>query len=194
MSTGLEKLQWDLEILEAMAADMAAYLDGETLYWQLSQGDMPKLTLGGYLMRQQRLQALRPYLSDGEQTRLTTAVTEFNEALQEKIVRSEHRAHEELGVRARQWGTYMNDVQSHVPTAAVNYGTAVENRLMIAALIQFLQTPPYQLEAGHAQNVKMLDGTLRSHWHTGAFVWADEWAAAYPADEYWWLYGRPKGR
>lgn len=191
MSTGLEKLHKDLDILAAMASEMDDYLKSDVRYWPMAHGEMPKLSLGGFLVRCQRLTRLSHLLSEVEQARLETAVLEFNDAATEKIVQTEKHAHEELGVRARQWAGYLNDVQRETHVAAVNYETAVENRLMIAALIQFLQTPPYRLDAHVIQNLDALDRGLHQHWQEGPFVWTEEWAAAYPEATYWWLYGRP---
>jgi len=192
MATSLEKLQWDLDILVTMAAEMEDYLKSDVLYWQMAHGDMPKLTLGGYLLRQYRLRLLVALLAEEQKIRLDTAVTQFKEALVEKVVRTEKRAHEELGVRCRQWGTYMNDVKRETALAAVNYETAVENRVAITALIDFLHNPPYQMGSVKTDSLKMMDSALRNHWAAGDFVWPDEWAAAYPQDKYWWLYGRPR--
>jgi hypothetical protein len=191
MSTGWEKLRRDLDVLAAMASEVDDYLKSDVRYWPMAHGDMPKLSLGGFLVRCQRLTRLSHWLNEAEQARLETAVTQFNDAAADKIVRTEKHAHEELGVRARQWASYLNDVQRETHVAAVNYETAVENRLMITALIQFLQNPPYQLDAHVIRNLDTLDRGLRLHWQEGPFVWAEEWAAAYPKEAYWWLYGRP---
>ncbi|MCP4356871.1 MAG: hypothetical protein GY796_02500 [Chloroflexi bacterium] len=192
MVTSLEKLQWDLDILETMADEMEDFLKSDVLYWQMTHGNMPKLTLGGYLLRQYRLRHLADLLDAGQRDRLDTAVAQFQAALVEKVVVTEKRAHEELGVRCRQWGTYMNDVKRETALAAVNYETAVENRAAIAALIDFLHNPPYQMGNVKTDSLKMMDSALRIYWVAGSFVWPTEWAAAYPQDKYWWLYGRPK--
>lgn len=192
MSTGQEKLQWDLKILAAMATEMDAYLKSETLYWQMGYSDMPKLTLGGFLLRRHRLLNLAELMNEDEWLVMEKAIAQFNDALSDKIVRTEKRAHEELGVRSRQWGTYLSDVQRHAPQAAVNYATAVENRAMISAITAFLQTDPFQLEAHVLGNTEALDKALHNHWQPGEFIWPEEWQTAYPPDEFWWLYGRPK--
>ncbi len=192
MSTDLEKLHRDLDILLAMATEMTEYLNSAVLYWPMTRGDMPRLTLGGYLMRQHRLLALANLLTEAEWGLLETAVTRFNEALTDRVVRAEQRANEELGVRARQWGTYLNDVQREAALAAVNYETAVENRAMLAALIHFLQGEPYRLEAKATNHIYMLDQGLRNHWQVGEFIWPPAWQPAYPQADYWWLYGRPR--
>lgn len=192
MSPKVDKVHEDLKILTAMAAEMDDYLKSETLYWPMIHGDMPKLTLGGYFMRQHRLFHLTDALNDQERARLETAVQQFQQALAEKVVRAEQHAHEELGVRARQWGTYLNDVQRERALAAVNYETAVENRVMAEALVHFLRTPPYELEGSAARNLQMMDAGLRRYWQPGDFVWPPVWQKAYPEAAYWWLYGRPR--
>ncbi|MBX3055059.1 MAG: hypothetical protein KF770_01180 [Anaerolineae bacterium] len=192
MSPTVDIVHEDLDVLAAMAAEMDDYLKSDVLYWPMVHGDMPRLTLGGYLMRQHRLQYLADMLNEAEREKWDTAVHQFQAALAEKVVRTEQRAHEELGVRARQWGTYLNDVQRERAVAAVNYETAVENRVMAAALVHFLQTAPYELEAGAVPNLEMLDAGLRPYWQPGEFVWPPAWEKAYPQAEYWWLYGRPR--
>ena len=123
---GIEKLHRDLEVLEAMAVAMDDYLRSDVLFWPLSDGDLPRLTLGGYLMRQHRLLELRDLLDKAEQERLHAAVQEFYAALEEKIVRTERKAHEELGARLRQWQQYLREIKNGVGVAY--YASAVETR------------------------------------------------------------------
>ena len=58
MHDGNERLAQDVTTLGAMAGQMADYLDSEILFWPLGRGDMPMLTLGGYLLREHRLPTL----------------------------------------------------------------------------------------------------------------------------------------
>ena len=192
MSNEIEKLRQDLEILAAMAEEMDSYLRSEVLFWPMTKAAMPRLTLGGYLMRQHRLTALQRLLTEEEQNRLQAVIKQFNMALVEKIVRFEQRAHQELEARLRQWGEYLNDLARESGGSGAYYATAVEPRAMVAALINKLQLPPYQLEERIPQQVAMHDNNLRRRWQSGEFVWPEEWQPAYPKGEYWWLYGRPK--
>lgn len=192
MSDGLGKLRQDLEILSAMAAEMESYLKSDVLFWPMAIGNMPRLTLGGYLMRQHRLVALGSLLSEAETAKLDSAVRQFNEALVEKIVRLEQRANKELEARLRQWGEYLNDLSRSKESGGAYYGTAVETRAMITALVNKLSLPPYKLESRITQQVAMFDNNLRRRWQSGDFVWPEEWQPAYPEKSYWWLYGRPK--
>jgi hypothetical protein len=186
------KLHEDLEVVEAMAAEMDEYLRSDVLFWPMVKGNLPRLTLGGYLMREHRLLALRDQLDTADQARLDAAVERYNQALVEKIVRFEARAHEELHARLRQWGEYLKDVQHDSTSARDYYPSAVESRAMIAALLEKLGLPPYQLEANVTRELDFYDRTLRNHWQPGDFVWPDSWRPAYPETAYWWLYGRPR--
>jgi hypothetical protein len=63
---------------------------------------------------------------------------------------------------------------------------------MITALVNKLKLPPYQLESRIPQQINMYDSNLRRRWHSGGFVWPEEWQPAYPEAVYWYLYGKPK--
>jgi hypothetical protein len=187
---GTEKLKQDLKTLEAMSAEMDAYLRSDVLFWPMRQSDLPRLTLGGYLMREHRLLELRDLLDADEQKRLHEAVSQYHEALQEKIVRLETKAHEELEARQRQWQEYLREVKRG--QGVDYYETSVETRAMIAALTAQLKVEPYELQPRIAQRTALLDRELRRYWEPGAFVWPQAWEPAYPETIYWWLYGRPR--
>jgi hypothetical protein len=190
MDIGAEKLGRDLDIAEAMALEMGEYLDSDVLFWPMAQhATMPALTLGGYLMREQRLLALADQLSEVDRERLTTTIQRFNEALANRVVRFETKGNAELEARLRQWQEYLRDLDRGMADKTSNYSTAVETRAMIDALIKRLEMPPYQLTKRSLDHLAVLDTTLRDRWRPGDFVWPDGWQAAYPPREDWWLYG-----
>jgi len=187
---GIEKLQKDLSALEVMATEMDEYLRSDVLFWPLAHGDMPRLTLGGFLARQHRLLELRDTLSMQEQDRLHKAINNYHLALEEKVVRFEKKAHEELEARLRQWQTYLGEAKQGAGVAY--YESAVEPRAMIEALLAQLRVQPYRLQENLPQKLALLDRELRKIWEPGEFVWPQEWKAAYPREKYWWLYGYPR--
>lgn len=189
-----DKLRQDLKILEAMAAEMDEYLRNGNLFWPLSDSSLPRLTLGGYLMRQHRLLALRHQLSDTDQERLAAAVAQFDEALEEKVVALEQRAHEEVRARLRQWNEYLKELRDPSMSAGDYYRSAVETRAMLAALVNQLESPPYRLDRRVLNELASFDRVLANYWEAGEFIWPEEWAEAYPRQRYWWLYGRPRAR
>jgi len=190
MTDGIQKIEQDVVILAAMADQMDDYLKSDILFWKMGQSGMPMLTLGGYLMRQYRLLTLSDLLSEVKQKEVETAVIQFNTVLVEKIVRFEAKAHTELEARMRQFEAYLRDLRNGQATG-VNYGTAVEPRAMIAALVDKLRMAPYQLDRQVPTRVENLDRNLRQRWVPGDFIWTEAWQPAYPIGEFWWLYGKP---
>ena len=81
----------DLLILEEMAGNMKPYLISNATNWTIPRANMPKLTIGGYLMRQQRLLVLEDCLNSEDKARLWAAIQKFDEALVERVVRFETR-------------------------------------------------------------------------------------------------------
>ena len=190
-SPGLEKLAQDLETLTAMAEQMMDYIPSDVMFWPLHSLAMPRLTLGGYLMRQQRLVALFDLLTETQQGQLQAAMTRYHTALEDRTVVFEQKAHKELDSRLRQWSEHLRDMRSD-RGKAVNYATAVEVRAMIEAMVRQLQKFPYQLSADFLYRLKNVDAGLLAAWNKGEFVWPEEWADAYPRAENWWLWGTPK--
>jgi hypothetical protein len=189
-SQAIQKLQQDLEILERMAASMEEYLKSDVLFWTMGRTDMPQLTLGGYLMRQRRLLLLRHLLDEAGEKRLDQAVFQYGQAIADRVVRWEQKAHQELEARMRQWQEHLRDIRNK--QTRVNYATAAEVRTMIAAFLEELEEPPFQLDANIPRRLNALDRELQNHLQPGNFIWPEEWQQAYPREEYWWLYGRPR--
>lgn len=187
-------MEQDLAVMEAMADEMEEYLRSDVLFWQLMRGGFPRLTLGGYLMRQYRLLALPELLDPSQAARLEQTVRRFNQALVEKVVRLETKAHHEMAARIRQWAEYLKDVAWEGSASIANYASAVETRAMMAAIVELLQTAPYHLQGNVLRQIALLDTNLRRRWQTGEFVWQPEWIPAYPAAQFWWLYGHPRRR
>lgn len=193
MNNEHQVLEHDLKILEAMAAEMEDYLlRSEVTQWTLAGLDTPKLTIGGYLMRQHRLQALRDRLTSSEQSRLDAAVERFEQALVEKVVRFEHRVHQELHTRLGEWGGCLRNLSHQMEVDPSYYASVVDTRVVITAMIDKLKNPPYRLDKQIINEVTVLDRNLRSRWQPGEFVWLSLWQPAYPPEKYWWLYGTPK--
>lgn len=187
-----ERLSQDVAVLTAMAGQMDQYLDSDILYWPAPRGGMPALTLGGYLLREHRLLSLAGWLSAEQRAEVDAAVRQFNQALADRVVRFEKKAHHELEARLRQWEETLKDMDRGTFDRSSNYGTAVETRAIIQALLDRLSMPPYRTEARPLQHLDLLDTRLRSRFTPGEFVWPEAWASAYPQTVYWWLYGSPR--
>lgn len=185
-------LAHDLMIMEEMASSMAAYLDSDIVDWTIPHANMPRLTIGGYLMRQQRLSALKEKLSGEEQAQLDAAIKQFNGALNERVVRFEKRAHQELHMRIAEWIGILRDLNRRAAAEFNYYAGIVDTRIVMKELLDTLQTHPYKLGEGVLEEVQTIDRLLKSRFIAGEFVWDPIWETAYPRRDYWWLYGRPE--
>jgi hypothetical protein len=190
--TEYQILARDVSVLEKMAADMEAYLSSECTHWVLGNGGLPRLTLGGYLMRQHRLLVLCKTLCVEDQRRMSQAVELFNKARTEKVVRFEHRAHQELHARLSEWVGYLRSLKEYKAAHVASYDSVADTRVVIGAIVDKLREPPYQLDPKVLEEVDTLDKNLRNRWQPGDFVWHSVWQPAYPEEQYWWLYGQPK--
>jgi hypothetical protein len=182
----------DLTVLEAMVADIGRYMISDATHWPMSQEGMPKLTIGGCLMRQERLQALRPQLAFSDQARLDGAIDAFNDCLNEQVVRFEKKAHDELHTRLREWTTFLRNATSKIATKKRHYVDVVDTRIVMTALINKLSQAPYRLNPQIVQDVEQMDNRLKGQWQTAQFILDPVWEKAYPSDVYWWLYGWPR--
>lgn len=182
----------DLLILEEMVANIGAYLVSDARDWTIPRSNMPKLTIGGCLMRQQRLLALEDKLQVEDQSRLRAAIKSFDDALVEKIVRFETRAHQELHRRIGEWVNHVRDLGSQASSDVNHYAGIVDTRVVITSLVDQLQKRPYELEKGVLAEIQGLDNNLRGRLLEHEFIWDMVWKPAYPQEKYWWLYGCPK--
>jgi len=190
-------LRNDLAILEKMVIELEPYLMNNAIRRSIAGRDTPKMSIGGCLMRQQRLEVMRDQLQKEEQDRLDVAIQQFNLALEGGVVRFECRAHQELHVRLGEWIGYFRCLTMYKGTKVAaarvaRYASEVDTRVVIGALIDKLELRPYQLDQRIPEELATLDRSLRRRWQVGEFVWAPVWQPAYPHDRYWWLYGKPK--
>jgi hypothetical protein len=190
--TKYEILRTDIGVLERMVAEIEEYLKSECTHWVMGDGELPRLTLGGYLMREHRLLFLCKDLPAVDQQRLQRVVTQFEKALEEQVVRFEKRAHQELHARLREWVSHLRSMTTYKTEQLANYVNVVDTRVVIEAMVDKLQTPPYQLERQVLEELEVLDQNLSNRWQEGEFIWPAVWQLVYPRKKYWWLYGHPK--
>jgi hypothetical protein len=191
MDESFELLSQDLRILEAMLAELEAYLASDATHWPMHREGMPKLTIGGCLMRLARLRTMRHRLTRAEQIRLDEAEQAFEKLASENVVRFERRSHDELHARLREWTTYLRNTSSQAVRERSYYANTVDARIVIMALSDKLQMPPYQIDPQVLADVGRMDNYLKGLWQEGEFVLPAMWKEAYPARNYWWLYGNP---
>ena len=190
MTTGYENLATDLKIVEQMMAGMRDYLNSKSVYSKKIDHNLMYITLGGYLMRQQRLTALINNLAPTQQAQLREAVEKFALICRTQPSVFEKKAVQELEARLREWERAMRELFEDGRPSMAFYRNDVEKRVMIKALLDALETDATLIKSEIIGKLERLDKQLRTQWHSGSFIWLTEFEAAYPIDNYWWLYGK----
>jgi hypothetical protein len=101
----------------------------------------------------------------------------------------QRKAAAELKVRVNQWKAYLQDLADAVRESD-SYSQEVRNRAMAAYLLEEAADQPETAEI--RRSLELLDARLRVRFEPGPFVWERSLEVAYPAKEFWFLYGRPK--
>ncbi len=191
MLSAKEKLVKDLQVAGQMVDKMEEYLNSDEIFWQKIDDDLVPPTFGGYWLREHRLLALQDKLLDSaQQSQLKTIVAKFDRFYERNRLKVDAKAQQELTARVRQWGNDLEELLRDDFPSMAYYNADVEVRVIIAILFDKLQQDSVQISAAVSSQLDRLDKQLKKRWQSDKFIWPIEWAAAYPQDEYWWLYGK----
>ena len=189
----------DLQILEGMADQVRTYLIEDELFWPIPgrlRGGMPRLTLGGYLLRRHRLTALRGSLSADQQARLDAALAVFDAALSEWSVHATRKMLREWDVRINLLTQFLKDCEREDASSCLDgWPNQAKVRTIVHHLAGALEAAG-ALETSHKADVRRIDNGLRRFLLSGddqQFLWSPDLAPVYPRDAYWWLWVVPQG-
>jgi hypothetical protein len=180
-------LERDLRILVAMASNLTPYLYESEMYGYLS-GDLPKLTLGGLLLRLYRLSRLDEILDSEQQTMVREARANFETQKAQWAVHYEDKLRHELRSRIDAFRHYLNECFEDSQGCTANYPSQAEKRTMIEHLRAEAETRNALTEDLRARLVE-IDRKLRDQLQESEFIFDERLRSVYPRDHFWWLYG-----
>ena len=173
----MPNLEQDRRFLEAGLNSLADYLLSNELFYPLD-GDLPRLTVGNFLLAQLRVSTVEPFL-----------VTYRIEEIKEKWLSAwEQKAAKEIHSRFGLWLNFLRDYGSSPSDHADRYPVEVRNR----AILQLLS-----LEAGSTAEISLLpelDIRLNNSFIPGMFVWEEQVAPGFDQNAFWFLFGMLKSR
>ena len=190
----MSDLLHELATLRAMATDFNDFVHSDTVFWQLSdagpfQKRFPKLTIAGLLFCQHKLAVFGKTLTAEKEAELRQVQTQVGHSLSKWRANVERKALREIRGRLHSWRWYLSDCREHADDCTAHYVTEVFGRVYIHFLLQPLRKIP---EAHSARvQVGAADAELRAVFRPGVFVWEAKLGAAFPSEEYWYMYGRP---
>ncbi len=180
-----------------MAREAEAYLITEELFWPITgrvRGGMPRMTIGGFLLRRYRLTALPDLLTPEQQTTLQEALAAFDTAAAEWPTHYRGKISREWDMRTNLLVNFLRDCdEGEAQNCAEDWPAQAEQR----TILQHLQEAPGARGAvSQTQQAALtrIDRDLRRlllSGEKGHFLWPPELEAIYPRDKFWWLWVAP---
>lgn len=180
-------LDRDVRILSAMASNLTPYLYEDEMYGYLA-GDLPRLTLGGLLMRLYRLSRLEQYLDAEQGSQVKDAQLNFEAERAAWAVHYEKKLGHELVVRQNAFDQYLKECGEDMQVCASNYPGQAEKRTMIEHLR--IEAHEHDIWSEELEGrLKELDQRLRRFIVEDHFVFTDpRLQDVYAREQFWWLY------
>lgn len=180
----------DLAALRAFLADFEQYLKSDTVFWTVSN-DLPALTIGGLLFVRRSLSARRGQFSAVQAAAFNQLESQAEALFNQWPANIEKKALREISSRLNVWASAIEEGLDHPRAFAENYPHAVNTRVYLGLLLPLVS----ELAEGgaHRRRLSALDTKLRGVIIAGDFIWDSALAAAFPAGEFWFLHGHPKG-
>ena len=183
--------EFQLRVLESAVGELESYLLSPEVFWRVSgAADLPNLTLGGLELSRRALAAASAELDPAARRRAHKVIEQIDEFRRQSRLAWERTAASELRVRLNQWQAYLQDL-AELPGESDRYSQEVRARAMATYLLEEAARQPGAAALG--ETLEALDARLRASFEIGHFIWDPSLESAYPAGEYWFLYGRPKG-
>lgn len=183
-------LDRDVRTLQVMVNNLKDYLLGTELYGVMP-GSLPRLTVGGLLMRLNRLTALENQLATEKREALAAARREFEQVRAEWGVAYNGKITHELKARFRALGQFLAECEENPRGCADAYPSAMEKRVMIEAL-QDEATARSIWTSDMRGTLDTLDNRIHRVADKHPFCWNAKVEGVYPPDKYWFLYLLPQ--
>ncbi|HVO72120.1 MAG TPA: hypothetical protein VMT24_18850 [Aggregatilineaceae bacterium] len=191
MSSHPPKLSYDLErdlrVLVAMAASLTPYLYESEMYGYLG-GDLPKLTLGGLLLRLYRLSRVSDILTADQRKMVQEAQANFDTQTSQWAVHYEDKLWRELRSRIDAFNHYLNECFEDSQSCTANYPSQAEKRTMIEHLKTEMENRN-ALTNDLQERLAGIDRKLRQQLQESEFIFDERLSSVYPREQFWWFYG-----
>jgi hypothetical protein len=194
MAEATYNIDRDLDEAKAIAEHLVPYVYEDQLYGSISgmfgSGNAPSLTIGALLLRLHRLHALESQLNADQKAKLSAIDAQNESARREWTIHYNDKLVQEGNSRLKMIERYFSDCDDDPRTCANNYIPEASRRTIVEDIANALQSSGAP-NADLVNAAHRIDARLRRYAQPSDFVWAAALQAAYPKDEYWWLYARP---
>jgi hypothetical protein len=183
----------DLTVVEAMTAELEAYLVGDELYRTLvvhtPKGDQKlQMTGGDLLTRLHRLRGQIDQLTPEQRSRFETAEKQAEKSIYSLRSRMVQRLQREMKSRLDSLRWFLDEWEQDRRRGRTDYPYEIRNRQRIQEILKFLGNQvPEDLKAA----LNQIDHRIRRMTAGSGFLWDARLQSVFPADPYWYLYATP---
>ena len=191
MSETNYSIDHDLSEAKAFADHLVPYVYEGELYGSIGgmfgSASMPRLTVGGLLLRLSRLHALQDQMTAEQKAQLAGIDAQTENARREWSVHYHDKLVQEATSRLKMIEQFFGDCADDPRTCAANYPPEAMRRTIVQVILDALDEPNTDLD----REARKVDTQLHRFTQPGEFIWASALQPAYPQDSYWWLYAKP---
>jgi len=188
-----DSVSTDLDIAEAMVAELENYLVGNEVYRTITipnrMGESPRpMSIGDLLTRVNRLHAVRTTLSATDENRLDNMATQFETTTHEMRSRFRELVEREIKTRLNSLNWFLQECAEHRERCRREFPFEMRNRQRIEEIVAELDE---ELSDEMAQQIAEIDAHIRTVAEEADFTWHGTLQPIYPRDPYWYLYMLP---
>jgi hypothetical protein len=181
--------EYDLGYLQNTLVELESYLLSDEIFWPVGGSpagglsSYPRLTLGGVLLAQARVNAYS--ITAKREVDKQGVIAEIDRLRSKWRVKWELKAGRCYNTRLRMWGDFLDEYRNNPQDNADRYRYEVRLRVMLHLL--GLEGAPTHAEI---ESLSGLDRQLKSLLGMDGFIWEAEVQSGFSEDIYWYLYGK----
>jgi hypothetical protein len=172
----------DLNIYRIFADEFDAYLKSDTVFYNVGN-NQTALTIGGLLHLRRALEARSPELSPDQQRDYENIDAKVDGLFTRWASNIERKAFKEVSFRLNVWRSALEELGE-------GYNSSVLQRLYLALLLPIVARVPDGDK--YRQRLATLDTLLRAKVIPSEFILDPALTSAFPPDEFWFLYRKPR--
>jgi hypothetical protein len=186
----MKSFEYDLHYLQAALDIFEKYLLSDEVFWPLNttpppgEPDYPQLTLDGLLLATKRLEARQE--TGVQKNQLEEVISDLELNRSRWRVAWEQKANRCFRARLRMWKEFIEEYQNNPQENADRYAYEVRLRVML----DLLRSEIGPDNAVEIMLLQSLDDYLKKVLEQASFVWDAGLRSGFPAETYWYLYGR----
>lgn len=183
----------DLELAEAMVAELEDYIVQDELYRTLivhtSHGDENvRMTGGDLLARLHRLQGERDVLTPAQVSRLDAVQKAAETTIYSLRSRFHQRLQREMKARLDSLRWFLDDCSADRQRCRTEFPFEMRNRQRIEEILKELGN---DVPSDLANLLRQVDKRIKEVASVQGFTWDERLKKVYPQEMYWYLYMRP---